>query len=262
MPELPEVEYYRHYIETVSLRLVIEDVVVKNEKILSGIKPDELVDHLINSYFEKSTRYGKHLFVFLNNQTCLNIHFGMTGAIHFFHNSNEEPLHSRLLIKFKGKNYLSFDDQRLFGKIGLCCSMESFIKEHHLGIDALKMGKNDFLKIISGRNTPIKTLLMKQELIAGIGNEYSDEILFQAGINPLVKANKLSNKRLSVLFEQIYRVLKIAIDTKINIKELPETFLIVQGRRKRTCPKCTSKLKCMKISGRTSCFCPKCQTTD
>ena len=98
---------------------------------------------------------------------------------------------------------------------------------------------------------------MNQHIFAGVGNIYSDEILFQAGINPLTRINKLDTKTLKKLFETTNRVLKIAIDVQTKSKDYPDTFLIPYRTKEGTCPKGKSKLKRIKVSGRTSFYCPK-----
>lgn len=259
MPELPEVENYRRYIDSTSMNRVIDDVIIKNEKILHDINVEEFIDHLITRRFLKTARWGKHLLIKLDKDIWLTMHFGMTGAVKFFNDLNEEPAHSRMLIKFEGKNYLSFDDQRLFGSIGLADGLDSFIKKHNLGIDALNLTDIEFFGLVSGKKTPIKTVLMKQELIAGIGNEYSDEILFQARINPAVEVRTLSKDELKRVFDNIGYVLKTAIDVRVRNENFPNTFILQSGRKNRKCPRCGAKMKCLKFSGRTGCFCPFCQ---
>lgn len=259
MPELPEVENSRKYLQKTSIGKTIVDIEVKNEKILQGISIEDLIDNLITHKFQKTARRGKYLFIQLNNLIWITVHFGMTGSFKFFENIIDEPRHSRLLITFENKQYLSFDDQRLFGSVGLTMSADNFIAAHKLGEDALEIDINRFTSIISGKHTAIKTVLMNQELIAGIGNEYSDEILFQAAIAPTVKAADLTTAQIRKLHFQINFVLTAATEALEHNRPLPDSFLLHSWRKKRICPRCGSQLKCQKFSGRTGCFCPSCQ---
>lgn len=259
MPELPEVESFRRYLEKTSLEKTIDDILVKNDKILQDISINDLMKNLISTKLVKTMRWGKYLFIQTDKGIWLTMHFGMSGSLFYFHHLNEQPSHCRLLIKFEGDNYLCFNDQRLFGRIGLVQEVESFIKKHHLGPDVLAMNKEEFIDAVSGKRSPIKTILMKQELFAGIGNEYSDEILFQGKINPAIAASDLSREQLAKLFVSVGLVLNAAIKSKVEDKPYPDNFLLHSGRKKRVCPRCGSKISCQKFSGRTGCFCQKCQ---
>lgn len=259
MPELPEVESFRRYLEDTSMDKSIIDVKVEREKILQDISIDELIDNLICHRFVKTLRWGKQLFVQTDGGVWLTMHFGMTGSLFFFHQLSQEPKHCRLLIEFCDNDYLCFDDQRLFGRIGIVQDVDFFIKKHHLGPDVLTLKKEMFACIVSNKKTPIKTVLMKQELFAGIGNEYSDEILFQARINPSILASSLSDEQIEKIFQKMSFVLATATESRVKDHPFPKHFLLHSGRKSKICPRCGSKLKCQKFSGRTGCFCPSCQ---
>ncbi len=259
MPELPEVERFRRYLEDTSMGKSITDLKVRREKILQDVSKDELIDKLISHRFVKTLRWGKQLFIQTDGGVWLTMHFGMTGSLFFFHQLSQEPNHCRLLIKFSDNNYLCFSDQRLFGRIGIVQDVDSFIKKHHLGPDVLTLNKEKFTRIISNKRASIKTVLMKQELFAGIGNEYSDEILFQAGINPSILASSLSEEQKGKIFQKIGLVLNTAIESRVENHPFPEYFLLHSGRKKKVCPRCGSKIKCQNFSGRTGYFCPNCQ---
>lgn len=259
MPELPEVESFRRYLEDTSMDKSIIDVKVEREKILQEISIDEFIDNLICHRFVKTLRWGKQLFVQTDGGVWLTIHFGMTGSLFFFHQLTQKPSHCRLLITFCDNDYLCFDDQRLFGRVGIVQDVDSFIKKHQLGPDVLTLNKQRFVSIVQNQKTSIKTVLMKQELFAGIGNEYSDEILFQARINPSVLASSLSDEQIEKIFQKMSFVLATATESRVKDHPFPKHFLLHSGRKSKICPRCGSKLKCQKFSGRTGCFCPSCQ---
>ncbi len=259
MPELPEVESFRKYLEDTSMDKTINDVKVKKEKILQEISIEELIDSLLCHKFIKTVRWGKQLFIQIDGGIWLTMHFGMTGSLLFFHHLDQEPKYCRLLIEFCDNKYLCFNDQRLLGKIGIVKDVDTFIKRHNLGPDVLSLDKEKFIGIVRNKKTAIKTVLMKQELFAGIGNEYSDEILFQARVNPSVLASSLSEEQIEKIFREMGLVLNVAIKSRVENNPFPEHFFLHSGRKKRICPRCGSKIKCQSFSGRTGCFCPKCQ---
>ena len=137
---------------------------------------------------------------------------------------------------------LGYSDQRLFGRIGVTSSPEDFISEHHLGKDALEIDKDDFLKVLSGKRRSIKNLLMDQRLIAGIGNEYSDEILFQAGILPQRGSDSLKREDFLKIFNSMKMVLKTALKAHGD-KKIPESFLLRNRRKGAKCHGCNTAME-------------------
>ena len=103
----------------------------------------------------------------------------------------------------------------------------------------------------------IKSTLMNQEILAGLGNVYVDEILYQAGIHPETKVDELSEDELSEIWDQIKRVIDVALDRQAKPEEFPDAFIIPQRHQKGRCPCCDQPLKNTKVSGRTTYFCPQ-----
>ena len=120
----------------------------------------------------------------LHDSLWLALHLGLTGSLIYLESGAKEPRHTRLLISFENGHRLAFDDPRIFGEVGLAKSPEAFLVERKIGPDALQLDREGFLKIMSGRKGLIKPALLNQSLIAGLGNLYADEALFQAGICP------------------------------------------------------------------------------
>jgi len=115
MPELPEVEMFKRYIDSTSLNQKIEQVIVKNKKILRKTSEKKLRTVLKNNIFTETKRIGKHLFLGLESGSWMILHFGMTGKVSYFKNRSYQPSHTRLLIKFMNGYFFAFDCQRLFG---------------------------------------------------------------------------------------------------------------------------------------------------
>ncbi|MCK9440336.1 MAG: hypothetical protein M0Q13_02830 [Methanothrix sp.] len=255
MPELPEVEMARRYLEATSLHQTIRAAEVKDERILAGVSTRELEMALAGKQFECAIRHGKRLFLKLHDSLWLVLHLGLTGRLIYLENGAKEPHHTRLLISFEKDHNLAFDDPRIFGEVGLTKSPQDFLEERKIGPDALQLDPNGFLKIMDGRKSLVKPALLNQRLIAGLGNLYADEALFQAGICP--RARGLTIEQLTILFSSIQEVLKTALATHADLEELPDSYLLPHRRSGGRCPQDGALLSRDKIGGRTSYFCPE-----
>jgi formamidopyrimidine-DNA glycosylase len=259
MPELPDVEIFKQYIDATSLHKTIETVEVKSPMLLIGVSAQKLQTKLSGHKFQSATRYGKYLFVKLDNNFWLILHFGMTGRLKYFKDMEKEPSHDRLLISFANGYHLAYDCQRKLGEVGLTDDIESFVKEKQLGPDVFDLDFTKFKKILEERRGTIKYTLMNQHIMAGIGNIYADEILFQAGLHPETPVNKLDEIKVKELYKAMYEVLKTVVDSQADPEKFPGSYLLPYRRKGGKCPQCDSKLKQIKISGRTTYYCPKCQ---
>lgn len=257
MPELPEVETYKIYVESYSLDQEIDDVIIRDERVLE-VSKKIFKKSLIGKSFISVKRHGKYLFIELN-PIFLIFHFGMSGDVAFFKNKKEEPKHSRLLFKFKNGCFFSYISQRMFGRVNLTENLDQFINMKRLGPDAYTMNFNQFKRTINKKSAILKNALMNQQIVAGIGNIYSDEILFQAKIHPKTKINVLNEDQLEILFKAIKNVLKVRIDKKGELSTYPQDFLIPHRDKDETCPICDSNIQIYEISQRHGFFCPKCQ---
>lgn len=259
MPELPEVESFGKYLDKTSLNKKIESVDVKSPELLQNIDISALKGNLEGNKFQFTKRHGKYLFVYLDNKNCLILHFGMTGNLKYYKKSEEEPSYGRFLVNFEDKSHLAFVDPRKFGKINLISKMEDFIKEKKLGPDAARMDFKSFIDIFKKRKGAIKPALMNQHIFAGIGNIYSDEILFQTCVHPKTPVNKLSDDKLKEIFMVTKEVLETAIDRNLKHEELPDSYIIPNRVKNGKCPNSDVKLETLKVGGRTAYFCPECQ---
>jgi len=258
MPELPEVETFKNYLDSICLNKVIKNVKIRDNRVLN-VPETELKKELTNKKFICSIRHGKYLFVKINSK-FLVLHFGMSGYLESFNNVTEEPTHSRIRFKFIDGTFLSYVSQRMFGRVDISDSIENYIKKKKLGPDALNMDYEEFLDTRKRRTTISKTFLMNQNIIAGIGNIYSDEILFQSKINPKAKIHELDEKKLNDLFHSIKKILKYGIEKKGNLKTYSNKYLIPHRQKEEKCPKCSTQIERYELSGRHGFFCPKCQS--
>jgi formamidopyrimidine-DNA glycosylase len=259
MPELPDVETFRRYMDATSLHQAIEKVQVKSRKVLGSVSARKLQADLRGHEFGSTRRHGKYLLVHVDDNTWLTIHFGMTGRLKYFRDRQEEPAHARLIIRFDNGFHLAYDCQRQLGKVDLAKDAESFIQEKKLGPDALDLNVNAFVERLGRARGSIKAALMNQKIVAGIGNVYSDEILFQAGVHPKMQVGDVGEDALKRLFRVMKRVLRTTIDRQADPERLPDSYLIPHRGRDNSCPHCGNDLERIKISGRTAYYCPKCQ---
>jgi len=261
MPELPEVATFRKYLENHAIGRQIASVEVKDSRIVHGLPASELEKKLAGRKLISTRQHGKYLFAETDGAGWLIMHFGMTGYFKYFENSEDDPQYDRLLIRFSGGGFLSYVNQRMLGWVGLTGDPDELIAYRGLGRSAedRRFGYREFRKIFSGRKSEIKSALMNQGLIAGIGNIYSDEILFQARIHPKRRANDLTEKELKSIFNNMKEVLRTATDRNADYGDLPEKYLLRERRKGAKCPVCETRLETAKVGGRTAYFCSKCQ---
>lgn len=257
MPELPEIALFKKYVDATSLHKKITGLSVPDASLLQSPKKD-FEKALVGKDFEESARIGKYLFLSSSGKVVLVIHFGMTGELVYYKNQ-DPPKYSKLIFHFDNGYQLAYTCRRKLGKIFLAESISEFAEKHELGKDALDLNEEDFLNLLEERSGSIKGALTDQSLIAGIGNVYSDEMLYQCKIHPKTKTGKLSDPEKKQLFKEMKKVLKMAIDKGGERSEFPKDYLISHRKEGEECPKCSGKIEMIKVSGRSTYFCPKCQ---
>ncbi len=261
MPELPDVAGFATYLKSTSLHKRISGTTVDDDRILRSITPQQLGKRLKGARFESTRRYGKFLFVELDRGGWMVLHFGMTGDVRYYKNGHAAPPHTKLLVSFDNEFRLAYRSKRLLGQITFTDDPAEFIREHELGPDALDddLEADAFIAALTGRRGAIKPALMNQSIVAGVGNVYADEILFQAGIHPDTAINQLDRERLRELHRTMRRVLRLASDRGGDVEKLPRSYLLTERREGGRCPRCGAGLQHHEINGRTSYFCPHCQ---
>jgi formamidopyrimidine-DNA glycosylase len=261
MPELPDVAVFKLYLDATSLHKKIEWAQVTDERVLESISKNELIGVLKNKAFRSTSRHGKYLFVDLDDSgSWLVLHFGMTGFLKYFKDIDKKPSHARLLVGFSNGYHLAYDCQRMLGQVSLTSDVGEFIRASDLGVDALDIHLETFMDVLGTTTATMKAALMNQNLLAGIGNVYSDEILFQAEIDPRAKANSLREEQLKRVFEEMHDVLETAIQCRADPEKMPESYFLPQRHSEGTCPRCEGEIAKKKISGRSAYFCPNCQS--
>ncbi len=257
MPELPEVETFKRYLDITSLKQLIKKIIVTDNRILK-IDKSYLIESVKGKKFESSTRHGKYLFVFLNPR-YLVMHFGMTGDLAYYDRKNDNPKFSKVIFQFNNDFNLAYISTRMFGKLDVVDTIETFIKNKKLGLDAYKMSFEEFKEAVKRRTAIIKNAFLNQSFIAGVGNIYSDEILFRSKIHPKTKINSLSEDKIKELFTNIKDVLKFGIENQGDLSTYPDNFLIPHRKKEDKCPICDAEINRFELAGRHGFFCPICQ---
>jgi formamidopyrimidine-DNA glycosylase len=259
MPELPEVEIFKRYLDSTSLHQRIISVDVRDAYVLKDVSARELTRQFTKHRFENSRRHGKHLFVRADDELWLRLHFGMTGSLEYLKHHQEAPMTARVLFRFANEHQLAFNDQRKFGEIGLIENIDEFLRTRGIGPDALDISLSQFKAMIRMHRGTVKPILLNQKLIAGIGNLYADEILFRAGMHPATQASTLRDKTLTRLFHATRSILEKAIAFKTDFNRFPKSWLLTHRGKRGKCPRCGRPLKSAIVGGRTSWFCADCQ---
>lgn len=258
MPELPDVEVFRQQLAATSLHQEIEAVAIDAPKMLQDVSAEDLRSALLGTAFETTHRHGKYLFAELARGPWLVLHFGMTGRLDYTERDAEPPRHARLTIDFENGHRLAGIWQRRLGKIGMTTDPKSFVAEHELGPDALGLACSDLREMLARRRGGLKSALMDQAFIAGLGNVYTDEILFHAGLDPARPAADLGDD-VEKLHRATRHVLELAIERRAEPERLPDTWLLPHRKSEARCPRCGTPIDKVQTAERTGYRCPDCQ---
>jgi len=271
MPELPEAETICR-----SLRRRIKGKLIKDIKLfwpflLKDTEPEALLKW-VGARLVQIRRRGKMILIDSDRQETLLVHLKMTGQLYLAPVEEPGDKHVRLIIEFEGDNLeLRFRDVRKFGYIKIFdTSRENLVEPlNRLGPEPLDLSADEFISLFQGRKGRIKSLLLRQDFLAGLGNIYSDEILFRAGINPERLTHSLSRQELGRLYRAMIIVLAQAIkyrgtsvrDYRDGLGEAGsfQNHLRVYGREGERCYRCRRPIKRKKIGSRSTYFCPHCQ---
>jgi formamidopyrimidine-DNA glycosylase len=260
MPELPDIETNARTLREQALDRGIAQIALHDPERLRGSNPADLQAALYGYAIESVDRHGKVLFLKLSCGWKLVVHFGMTGHLTPLDDGTAEPAHCRLHLVFDDGGGLAFTDLRRLGWVELTDDPAHYLRSHDIGPDVLALEAETFARRVGGKRGQLKTALMDQSVVAGLGNVWADEVLFQAGLRPDAKAHALKPELLRSLHATIRRVLPAAVDHGAAPARLPDSFLTPQrGRDRPVCPACGGALETPKIAGRTAYLCPVCQ---
>ena len=272
MPELPEVETVRAALEPVISGQTIASVRLTRCDLRWPL-PEHLDKRLVGRRCSTPNRRSKYILIDLSQQETLLIHLGMSGAIRLYDHKPNFAKHDHFSVEFTSGQWVVFSDPRRFGHLDLFASADA--PKHpllcSLGVEPLSDAFTELLlaSLMKGRKTPIKSALLDQRLIAGLGNIYASEALFRAGISPRRRSGTIAGQRALKLTQAIKTVLREAISAggtslRDHIQPGGEIGYFVQnlrvyGQAGQPCVDCGQLIKQIIQSGRSSFYCPSCQ---
>ena len=275
MPELPEVETVIKGLKPLVEDKIFTGVEIREEKMIAFPENsiDQFKDELKGSKINGINRRGKYIIFELNTDKNMIIHLRMTGKLLVKEVEEFRDKHTHVIFSLNDGQEIRFNNIRKFGRIYL-------IDKNHpeqagglakLGPEPLSddLSVEDFKKLFKGRSAIIKSLLLNQKFIAGIGNIYGDEILYLAGIKPDRKADSLSDEEKEKIYYKMRDILEKGIiyggttfSDYVNAFGEKGSFqeeLKVHQREGEKCHNCESEIKKIKVGGRSTYYCPQCQ---
>lgn len=262
MPELPHVQVFAEHVDATSLHREIAGVEVGDtERLFDGVSREELVRRLRGASLTETRRHGKHLFLRSDDDGWLRLHFGMTGELVAWSADEEAPdlEHVELRLDFEDGSHLAYRIPRKLGEIGWVEDVDEFVAERGLGPDPLApdFGLPVFRDVLVGRRGRIKPTLMNQEVIAGLGNEVVDEILFQIGLHPEATVDDLDDDTIGELHNAMIQIIERIVGSRGDVDELAEDFLLAHRSADEECPRCGVRLTKTEVGGRATYFCSR-----
>ncbi len=257
MPELPENEAQRRLMERACLHRTIMSVEPGEDVGYITLPGDNERARLVGRQFTETRRHGKNIFLGSKTGPWMAVHLGMTGRLIPFDAPEETPDKTKLLIRFEGERRLAFRCPRKLGKVRIIEDVDAFIEEQNLGPDALVITARQFGDALGGSRSPIKAALMDQSKLAGVGNLWSDEFLYQTSLDPRRRADTLQDGELEEIRDRMQTLLRAAVEADADYGKLPEDWLIRHRRKGAKCRRCGGTIASVKVGGRTAYFCDK-----
>jgi formamidopyrimidine-DNA glycosylase len=264
MPELPEVETIVRGLVKQVVGDRIESVWIGEKKNLLKSPAREIVSVLEHSVITGVRREGKHIVFELGGAGEWIVHLGMTGRLLIALKRTALARHTHLIATLRSRRELRYVDPRRLGRLSVTRSV--FAAE---GFEPLEIGLDLFHGLFRGRRTPVKSALLNQKLLRGVGNIYADEALFRAGIRPRRRASRITRDQFSRLYEAVREVLREAIEAGgssvsnyVNADGEEGFFQLRHRVYQRTgdpCFVCKSPIKRVVLVGRGTHYCPNCQ---
>ena len=271
MPELPEVETIVCELRPLVVGRTVTEVRVAWPGSIAGSTPEEFATRLLGQRIAGLTRRGKFLVFRLASGELLLTHLRMTGRLLLRQSAAPEDRFTKVVIGLEGDEELRFTDIRKFGRLQLLSAEETGSPISHLGPEPLgdEFCAEDLHRALGKRGGPLKSLLLNQTLLAGVGNIYADEALFLAGLHPRRRPDSLSGED----WQRLHEGVRCALAE--GIKDRGTTFsdfrdgrgrpgshqesLNVYRRAGQACPRCGATIERTVVSGRGTHCCPRCQ---
>jgi formamidopyrimidine-DNA glycosylase len=277
MPELPEVEVVRRDLEREVVGKKIKSTEVHGMRTIRRYRQKKQFTSLLEGRTIKGVdRKGKYILLRLDDGEVLIVHLGMSGQL-LRAKGTRDPVakHTHVVFTFTQGGQLRFIDPRTFGEMFVADvdGIEEVDELSHLGIDPLEtaLSWDHFGELIAQRHTKLKTALMDQKFLAGIGNIYSDEIMFNAGLRWDRQSDELSPEEVRRLYRAVIETLQDAVKFRgssladeqyvdlFGKKGGYQEFHKVYAREGEACPRCRATIARVKFGGRSTFYCPSCQ---
>ncbi len=272
MPEKPEVLTVVKSLKKEIIGKKIIDVEILWNNIIENPTPKDFKKKIINQKIEDITTRGKWIVIHLTKNILL-IHLRMEGKFFFRTKGDSINKHEHVIFTFDDNKEMRFHDVRKFGKMHLLDKYNyltiSPLKEIGYEYNDNKLTSSYLQDKLKKKSIPIKTSLLDQSIIAGIGNIYDDEILYLSKINPNRKSNTITEKECLAIIKNTREVLNRAIEfggttiksftSSEGVHGLFQQELLVHGKKDGLCPKCKTQIQVIKINGRSTYYCPTCQ---
>ena len=279
MPELPEVETVVQGLRPHMVGATIDKVITHRPNLRYDF-PKNLNEITTNAKIIDISRRSKYILIRLSTGWTLLSHLGMSGTYTFYNRKTNIPLqkhnlqkHDHCVIYLSDGSYITYNDPRRFGFLIACKTCEEHCQKHLsvLGVEpfAHTLTASYLYTVFKQKNTPIKTLLLNQNIVAGLGNIYVCEALFKACIHPKTPAKNLTKSKVTILTEHIVHIIQDAIKAGgSSLKDFQDTNgkmgyfqhnFAVYGRENQNCHTCQKPIVRIQQSGRSTFFCIKCQ---
>lgn len=271
MPELPEVETIRRYLQAVLVGQAPTGVRHLDPRLIriGDASAAEIAEAMRGVPIAEVGRRGKYLWLRFPRQGFLVLHLGMSGRLLWEERHRPWVKHTHLVVGFPQDQELRLVDPRRFGRVGWLPALLAL--EDKLGVEPLgpRFTAEYLARHCHSRRAPIKAVLLDQSVVAGLGNIYADEALFASAIHPARAACALADGEVARLRQAIRRVLRRALKYRgtsfsdyVDALGHPgenQHYLAVYGRRGHPCPRCGAPVAVVQVAGRSSHFCPACQ---
>ncbi|MGK7651509.1 MULTISPECIES: Fpg/Nei family DNA glycosylase [unclassified Roseovarius] len=255
MPELPECEANRRRVEAHCLHRTIEAIKM-GETSHMDLPGKNARGRLTGRQFTETRRRGKAIFAGSQTGPWIVVSLGMTGSLRPYEDGDTAPDHARMTFVFEGGRRLAFRCPRKLGWIRVIDRPDDWIAKAGLGPDAMDIDRDTFADRVGSTRGAVKSALMAQKKIAGIGNLWSDEALFHAGLSPDSRGDALTGDQLDTLFDCTHNVLGRLLDANADYSRIPKEWLFPHRQEGATCPTCGGTITRKKVGGRSAFYCP------
>lgn len=274
MPELPEVETVKNVLSPIVINRTITKIDVFRKTIIKNKSVDEFINGLVGEKFLSIDRKGKFMIFHLSNDKVMLSHLRMEGKYFEFDEKEDNSKYARVVFHLDNNKKVCYDDSRTFGMLKLT-NEKDYLKEKdlaQLGPEPFYADPKKIYERAKKSNLPIKSTLLDQTLMTGLGNIYADEVCFACKLYPLTPTKNISLAKWEEIIKESSRILNEAI--KLGGSTIRsyhpgkgidgnfQTVIKAYGKKDEKCPNCSHIFRFMKVGGRGTTYCPNCQHKD